>query len=70
MVVFEDGLAKNDCYRHFKIKSVEGADDYGMMYEVLFRRYTRALEEKDLPDLVLVDGGKANSMWPRKFSKS
>ena len=58
MVVFEDGLAKNDCYRHFKIKSVEGADDYGMMYEVLFRRYTRALEEKDLPDLVLVDGGK------------
>ena len=58
MVVFEDGKSNNDRYRHFKIRSVEGADDYGMMYEVLLRRYTRALEEKDLPDLVLVDGGK------------
>jgi excinuclease ABC subunit C len=58
MVVFEDGKSTNDRYRHFKIRSVEGADDYGMMYEVLLRRYTRALEEKDLPDLVLVDGGK------------
>ncbi len=58
MVVFENGKAANDRYRHFKIKSIEGADDYGMMYEVLFRRYKRALEENDLPDLVLVDGGK------------
>ena len=58
MVVFENGKAANERYRHYKIKSVEGADDYGMMYEVLLRRYTRALEENDLPDLVLVDGGK------------
>jgi excinuclease ABC subunit C len=58
MVVFENGKAANERYRHFKIRSIEGADDYGMMYEVLLRRYTRALEEKDLPDLVLVDGGK------------
>ena len=58
MVVFEDGQAKNDRYRHFKITSIEGSDDVGMMYEVLLRRYTRALEDKDLPDLVLVDGGK------------
>ena len=58
MVVFEDGKASKDRYRHFKIKSIEGADDYGMMYEVLLRRYRKALEEKDLPDLVLLDGGK------------
>jgi len=58
MVVFENGKPANERYRHFKIKSIEGADDYGMMYEVLLRRYKRALEENDLPDLVLVDGGK------------
>ncbi len=58
MVSFEDGKAARERYRHFKIKSVEGADDYGMMYEVLLRRYTRALRENDLPDLVLLDGGK------------
>jgi excinuclease ABC subunit C len=58
MIVFEDGKPANERYRHFKIKSIEGADDYGMMYEVLLRRYRRAVEENDLPDLVLVDGGK------------
>jgi len=58
MVSFEDGKPAKERYRHFKIKSVEGADDYGMMYEVLLRRYTRALRENDLPDLVLLDGGK------------
>ena len=58
MVAFEDGIPAKEGYRHFKIKSIEGADDYGMMYEVLFRRYKRALEEKALPDLVLVDGGR------------
>ncbi len=58
MVVFEDGKAAKDRYRHFKIKTIEESDDYGMMYEVLYRRYHRALEEKDLPDLVIVDGGR------------
>jgi excinuclease ABC subunit C len=58
MVVFQEGVAARDRYRHFKIRSIEGADDYGMMYEVLLRRYTRALEEKDLPDLALIDGGR------------
>jgi excinuclease ABC subunit C len=58
MVSFEDGKAAKERYRHFRIKSVEGSDDYGMMYEVLLRRYTRALQENDLPDLVLLDGGK------------
>ncbi|MBS3919298.1 MAG: excinuclease ABC subunit UvrC [Deltaproteobacteria bacterium] len=58
MVSFEDGEPNKDRYRHFKIKTVEGSDDYGMMYEVLLRRYQKAVEEMDLPDLVLVDGGK------------
>ena len=58
MVSFEDGEPTKERYRHFRIKTVEGADDYGMMYEVLLRRYQRAVEENDLPDLVLVDGGR------------
>ena len=58
MVSFEDGKPDKDRYRHFKIKTIEGADDYGMMYEVLLRRYQRGVEENDLPDLVLLDGGR------------
>jgi excinuclease ABC subunit C len=58
LVSFEDGKPNKERYRHFKIKTVEGADDYGMMYEVLLRRYQKAVEENDLPDLVLLDGGR------------
>ncbi len=58
MVTFEDGKPRKDRYRHFRIRTIEGADDYGMMFEVLLRRYRRAIDEKDLPDLVLLDGGK------------
>jgi excinuclease ABC subunit C len=58
MVFFEDGEPDKDRYRRFKIKTIEGADDYGMMYEVLLRRYQKAVEENDLPDLVLLDGGR------------
>ncbi|MBS3907052.1 MAG: excinuclease ABC subunit UvrC [Syntrophaceae bacterium] len=58
MVFFEDGKPNKDRYRHFRIKTVEGADDYGMMYEVLLRRYRKAVEKNDLPDLVLLDGGR------------
>jgi len=58
MVTFEDGKPNKDRYRHFKIKTVEGADDYGMMYEVILRRYKKAVEEKKFPDLVLIDGGR------------
>lgn len=58
MVSFRDGKPSKEGYRHFKIKTIEGADDYGMMYEVLLRRYRKALENDDLPDLVLLDGGK------------
>jgi excinuclease ABC subunit C len=58
MVSFKDGEPFKERYRHFKIKTIEGADDYGMMYEVLLRRYRRGMEENDLPDLVLLDGGR------------
>jgi excinuclease ABC subunit C len=58
MVFFEDGKPDKERYRHFKIKTIEGADDYGMMYEVLLRRYQKAAKEDDLPDLVLLDGGR------------
>jgi len=58
MVVWEAGKMKKSDYRKFIIKTVEGADDFKSMKEVVARRYRRALDEKrDLPDLVLVDGG-------------
>jgi excinuclease ABC subunit C len=58
MVVFDEGEPDKNRYRRFRIKTVAGADDFAMMYEVLTRRYRRALEEHDLPDLLMVDGGK------------
>lgn len=58
MVVFEGALPNKSRYRRFRIKQVQGQDDFAMMREVLMRRYKRAVEEDDLPDLVLVDGGK------------
>lgn len=59
MVVFVDAKAKKSEYRHFKIRSVGGPDDFASMREVVHRRYTRLLqEEATLPDLILVDGGK------------
>jgi len=60
MVSFEGGEPTKERYRHFRIKTVEGADDYGMMYEVLLRRYRRAVEKHDLPDMVLLDGGRGH----------
>ncbi len=59
MVVFTDGRPDKKEYRKFKIKSVEGPDDYGSMREVVRRRYTRLLKENQtLPDLIVIDGGK------------
>jgi excinuclease ABC subunit C len=65
MVVFEDGKPKPAHYRRFKIKTVEGANDYAMLQEMLRRRFKRALSKDNsdsrwsvMPDLVLIDGGK------------
>ncbi|MDH3974359.1 MAG: excinuclease ABC subunit UvrC [Deltaproteobacteria bacterium] len=57
-VVFINGEARKDKYRRFKIKGADGSDDFAMMYEVLTRRLNRGLDEKDLPDLIVVDGGR------------
>ncbi|HEX4621342.1 MAG TPA: excinuclease ABC subunit UvrC, partial [Myxococcaceae bacterium] len=57
-VAANDGEADRARYRHFKIKSVESQDDFQSMYEVISRRIRRGLEEKDLPDLIVIDGGK------------
>jgi excinuclease ABC subunit C len=59
LVVFRDGRALKREYRHFQIQTVKGQDDVAMMAEVVGRRFRRLLaEERDLPDLVVVDGGK------------
>ncbi|HIE43664.1 MAG TPA: excinuclease ABC subunit UvrC [Candidatus Omnitrophica bacterium] len=59
VVVFEKGKAKKDEWRKFKIKNVHTIDDYRMMEEVITRRYTRILQEGgELPDLLLLDGGR------------
>ena len=59
MVVCEEGELKKSEYRKFAIRSVEGADDFGSMREVVGRRYARLLKEKkQLPDVVFIDGGK------------
>ena len=69
MVVFEDGLPKRSDYRRFEIKSVAGQDDFASMEEMLTRRFSRLLQEKDEapggrrrfsypPALVVVDGGR------------
>lgn len=68
MIVYERGRPKRNDYRKFKIKGVEGADDYGSMREVLTRRFAHGLKERQeskelgkftvFPDLILMDGGK------------
>jgi excinuclease ABC subunit C len=58
MVVWEDGEMKKSSYRKFKIKMVEGVDDFASMREVVTRRYRRVVEEKqEMPSLILIDGG-------------
>ena len=59
-VVFRNGVPAKKDYRHFKVKTVVGANDYATMKEVVNRRYSRMLEENpdDIPQLVVIDGGK------------
>lgn len=59
MIVFTDGRPDKKEYRKFKIKTVEGPDDYDSMREVVRRRYSRLLKENQpMPDLIVIDGGK------------
>lgn len=59
MVFFHNGKPKKSEYRHFKIRQTAIPDDFAMMREVVYRRYKRSLKEKgELPDLILIDGGK------------
>ena len=59
-VVFRDAVPSKKDYRHFKVKTVVGANDYATMKEVVNRRYSRMLQEnpEDLPQLIVIDGGK------------
>ena len=62
MIVYEKGKPKRADYRKFKIKSVEGPNDYASMKEVLSRRFLRGIQEDSgferLPDLIMMDGGR------------
>jgi excinuclease ABC subunit C len=59
-VVFRNAVPSKKDYRHFKVKTVVGANDYATMKEAVNRRYSRMLEEnpEDLPQLIVIDGGK------------
>lgn len=61
MIVFEDGKPLKKEYRKYKVRGVEGPDDYASMKEVVRRRYSRILKEGlSLPDLIIIDGGKGH----------
>lgn len=60
MIAFTEGCKDSSRYRRYKLKTIDPSDDYGAMSEVLHRRYKRAKEENDLPDLLIVDGGKGH----------
>lgn len=71
MVVFIDGEAAPREYRHYRIKTVEGANDFASMNEVLHRRFARTLREEEserwvMPDLVLIDGGPEQLRFARE----
>ncbi|WP_066495924.1 excinuclease ABC subunit UvrC [Abyssisolibacter fermentans] len=82
MIVFENGIKKTSNYKRFKIKTVEGPNDYDSMYEVLYRRFSRGEKEKKsikdikkgtfsiYPDLIMVDGGKGQINVAKKVFKA
>ncbi len=58
LVCFYQGEPHKGRYRHYRIKTIDGPNDYGMMEEVLYRRLSKGMEQENLPDLFVVDGGK------------
>ncbi len=57
-VRFEQGTPRHELYRRYRVRSLQSQDDFQALYEVLSRRARRGLEETDLPDLIVIDGGK------------
>ncbi|MEK6727120.1 MAG: GIY-YIG nuclease family protein [Candidatus Omnitrophota bacterium] len=71
MVSFYRGIADKNNYRKFRIKTVNRADDYKMLFEVVHRRYSRLIAEKlPLPDLIIIDGGRAHLLTAQKALKN
>lgn len=58
MAVFRNGVPDKTRYRRFAVRAVAGQDDFASLREVMLRRYTRGIQENDLPELVLIDGGR------------
>ncbi|MBC8318044.1 MAG: excinuclease ABC subunit UvrC [Desulfobulbaceae bacterium] len=69
LVCFEKGRKEKRKYRHYSIKTVEGPDDYSMMAEVLERRFRRGVKDDDLPDVLMVDGGRGQLNIARRIAK-
>ncbi len=70
-VVFKEGIPFKKGYRRFKIRDVEGQDDFAMMYEVVQRRYSRLIAEKShLPNLIVIDGGRGQLSMALKALES
>ncbi len=66
MVVFEKAKKKRSDYRRYRIKTVDGIDDYASMQEVVYRRYRKKPEGLSMPDLILIDGGKGHTAAAEK----
>jgi excinuclease ABC subunit C len=69
LVCFHRGEPAKQNYRHYRIRSIDTPDDYGMMAEVLKRRFKRGIEEDNLPDLFMVDGGKGQLAMALRIAK-
>ena len=70
LVCFTDGAPEPKRYRHYRIRTVDGPDDYAMMTEVLQRRLGRAIAEQTLPDLFVVDGGRGQLSMAMRVADS
>lgn len=69
-VVFINGKPSKEDYRHFNIKTVEQIDDFSSIYEIVYRRYKRLVDEqKPLPHLIIIDGGKGQLSFAQKALK-
>ncbi len=69
LVRFENGEPVKQKYRRYKIKTISQANDYGMMYEIIKRRLSQGIEDRDLPDLFMIDGGKGQLHVAREVMK-